>query len=196
MATFFAIMASTALSNNLLLAHCFGLSSLFAYSHSFRSGVALALVSFVVLFTSALINACLYYYILLPLNLIPLRIIGFVLISAVITFLCMKLLTKYFPVTAQRQALTVLTLSGNGAALGLAVLISMLGTGLSEIPTQEIIATALGGALGVSVLILLFAALRERLDAAQLPAALQGAPGYLISAGIVAMALMSFSGIE
>lgn len=188
-------MASTALSNNLLLAHCLGLSSLFAYSHSLRTGIALALTSFVVLFSSALLNAFLYYSVLLPLNLVSLRIVAFVLISASLTFLLMKLLTRYFPVTTQRQALTLLTLSGNGAALGLAVLITLPGTGLMELSASNIVAAALGGALGVSVLILLFAGLRQRLDATQLPAALQGAPSYLISAGIVAMALLGFSGI-
>lgn len=195
MATFFAIMASTALSNNLLLVHCLGLSSLFAYSNSFRTGVALALTSFAVLFSSAVLNALLFYYLLLPLNLVALRIVVFVLVSAVLTFLCMRLLARFFPVTAQRQTLTILTLSGNGAAIGLAVLISMRAIGQSEIPVLDIVATALGGALGVSVLILLFAALRQRLDAAQLPLAFQGAPAYLISAGIVAMALLGFSGI-
>ncbi|MEQ8409696.1 MAG: Rnf-Nqr domain containing protein [Gammaproteobacteria bacterium] len=195
MATFFAIMASSALSNNLLLVHCLGLSSLFAYSHSLRTGIALALTSFVVLFSSALLNAFLYYSVLLPLNLVSLRIVAFVLISASLTFLLMKLLTRYFPVTTQRQALTLLTLSGNGAALGLAVLITLPGTGLMELSASNIVAAALGGALGVSVLILLFAGLRQRLDATQLPAALQGAPSYLISAGIVAMALLGFSGI-
>ena len=182
-------------SNNLLLVHCLGLSSLFAYSNSFRTGVALALTSFAVLFSSAVLNALLFYYLLLPLNLVALHIVVFVLVSAVLTFLCMRLLARFFPVTAQRQTLTILTLSGNGAAIGLAVLISMRAIGQSEIPVLDIVATALGGALGVSVLILLFAALRQRLDAAQLPLAFQGAPAYLISAGIVAMALLGFSGI-
>jgi len=78
----------------------------------------------------------------------------------------------------------------NCAILGVAILVVQ-----NDFNLLESVVFAIGNALGFTLAIILFSSLREQLDEADLPEYMSGVPAALITAGILAMAFMGFSGI-
>ena len=102
----------------------------------------------------------------------------------------MPYLQARFPLTARRHLLAILLLSANSAVIGL----SLLNTE-SLRSTGELLVYCIGAALGFSLTLLAFAALRQRIDTCDAPHAFRYSPLYLISAGIAAMAMLGFAGL-
>lgn len=190
MSQFPGIIIAAALVNNVVLVQLLGVSSLFAYSTSLRNAIELAWLSALVMFTSAVINLLILRWLLLPLNIEFLQLILYVAVSALLTHLLLALLAPGLPASFRRQGMEFCLISGNSAIIGLALLNST-----SILSLSESITFSLGAALGFAMILVLFAALRERLETAAVPMPLRGAPIHLISAGIVAMCLLGFAGL-
>lgn len=184
------IIIAAALVNNLVLVQLFGVSSLFAYSSNLRNAIELAWLSGSVLFVSAVLNLLLARWVLLPLQLEFLQLIVYVLVCASLTRVLLRVLASRLPLSLRRQGLEFFLISGNSAIIGLALL-----NAASIRPLSELMAYSFGAALGFGLVLVLFAALRERLATADVPHALRGAPIHLISAGIIAMCLLGFAGL-
>jgi len=181
---------AAALVNNVVLVQFLGLSALFAYTRRLHLAIELAWAGFIIMFLSAVLNLLLQRYVLQPLNLDVLQLLCFVLVSASLTALLLSLAERYLPVMLRRQGLEFYLLSGNSAIVGISLLnADRQGSLLDEI------ASSFGAALGFALLLVLFAALRERLDLADIPRTLRGAPIHLISAGLVSMCLLGFAGV-
>ena len=190
MTNFLSIVFATALVNNIILVQFLGVSSLFAYSNNLRNAIELALFSFVVLIVTSVINLLLFRFILHPLNLDFLNLIIFVLVSAAITSVLIHWLSRSLPLSLRRQSLEFYLLAGNGAIIGVS-----LSNTVNTLSLLQSVAYIFGAGLGFALLLVGFAALRQRLDYADIPAAFRGAPIHLISAGIVAMCLLGFAGL-
>lgn len=190
MATLFSTIIAAALVNNLALVQLLGVSTFFSASRQFSAAAELALLSFLVLFPAACINLLLQALVLEPLNLEFLRLFLFVAVSAGITGLLARQLVSVFPLLARRHIRSVLLMCSNSAVIGLSFL---QGSSLSSLPMKLVY--SFGAAAGFSMSLLLFAALRQRIDQGSSPAALRGIPLYLISAGIASMALLGFAGL-
>ena len=190
MSQFLSLIFAAALVNNVVLVQFLGVSSLFAYSYSLNAAIKLAWVSGLVMFASAIVNILLTRFVLVPLNLEFLGLIIYVLTSATITRLLLLQLDSSPPHSTRRLSLEFLLISGNSAIAGLAIINS------SSIRTvSQNITYSLGTAIGFAAVLVLFAALRERLRTAAVPAPMRGAPIQLISAGIIAMCLLGFAGL-
>lgn len=190
MATLFSTIIAAALVNNLTLVQLLGVSTFFSASRQFSAAAELALLSFLVLFPAACINLLLQALVLEPLHLEFLRLFLFVAVSAGITGLLARQLVSVFPLLARRHIRAVLLMCSNSAIIGLSFL---QGSSLSSLPMKLVY--SFGAAAGFSMSLLLFAALRQRIDQGSSPAALRGIPLYLISAGIASMALLGFAGL-
>lgn len=190
MSQFLSIIVAAALVNNVVLVQLTGVSAFFAYSNSLRNAIELAWLSGVVMFCSATINLLLARWVLVPLDLEFLQLILFVGVSATLTSLLLAALATRLPHSFRRQGLEFYLISGNSAVLGL----SLLNT-VSIRSVIDSITYSLGAAVGFALVLVLFAALRERLETAAVPAPFRGAPIQLISAGIVAMCLLGFAGL-
>ncbi len=190
MATLFSTIIAAALVNNLALVQLLGVSTFFSASRQFSAAAELALLSFLVLFPAACINLLLQALVLEPLHLEFLRLFLFVAVSAGITGLLARQLVSVFPLLARRHIRAVLLMCSNSAVIGLSFL---QGSSLSSLPMKLVY--SFGAAAGFSMSVLLFAALRQRIDQGSSPAALRGIPLYLISAGIASMALLGFAGL-
>ncbi len=191
MANYLPIIVSAALVNNLVLVQLLGVSSLFYSTSRLQQSIEFALFNFVVLFLSAMANLAAYRLLLTALNLQCLQLLVFVTSSAVITKILLDLLAARLPLSARQQGLALFLTGGNSAVLGASLLTisNVLGIG-------ESIAFSFGAALGYSLLLLLFAALRIRLSYADIPAPFQGTAIQLISAGLVALCLLGFAGVS
>ena len=190
MTQIFSIIVAAALVNNLVLVQSLGISSLFAYSNRMQNAIELALLSFLVIFLASAINLILYRGLLAPLGLEYLALVCFVGVSSILTLLVLHSLEKNFPLSMRRQRLAFYLIGGNSSIIGL----SLLNTA-SVRSVVDCLAYSFGAALGFAVVLLAFAALRQRLDSADVPAPFRGAAIQLISAGIAAMCLLGFAGL-
>ena len=190
MTTYLSIIIAAALVNNVVLVQLLGVSSLFLSNSRLQNTIELATLNFIVLFSAAVINLLLFRFILLPLGLDFLKLLFFVAISSSITKLLLQWLKQRFPLSLRQQKLAFYLTGGNSAVIG----VSLLNT-VSHLSIPQSIAYSLGAALGFSLLLVAFAALRLRLDSAEVPAPFRGTAIQLISAGIVAMFLLGFAGL-
>ena len=190
MTNYLSIIIAAALVNNLILIQLFGVSSLFYSTKRLPQAIEFALFNFVVLFLSSITNLLVYRFILLPLHLEIFRLVAFVTTSALLTTFFLQLISKSLPFSTRQQGLLLFLTGGNSAVLGATLLSST-----SVLTLSENIANSFGAALGYSLMIVGFAALRIRLEFADVPAPFRGSAIQLITAGLVAISLLGFAGL-
>lgn len=185
-----SIIIAAALVNNLILVQLLGVSALFYATRRLPQAIEFALFNFAVLLIASTVNLVLYEYVLQPLSLEFLRLVLFVAISALLTTGLLQLLARRFPLTTRQQGLLLFLTGGNSAVLGT----TLLGNG-SALELSDKITTSFGAALGFSLVIVGFAAMRTRLESADIPAPFRGSAIQLITAGLVAISLLGFAGL-
>ena len=190
MTNYLSIIIAAALVNNLILIQLFGVSSLFYSTKRLPQAIEFALFNFVVLFLSSITNLLVYRFILLPLHLEIFRLVAFVTTSALLTTFFLQLISKNLPFSTRQQGLLLFLTGGNSAVLGATLLSST-----SVLTLSENITSSFGAALGYSLMIVGFAALRIRLEFADVPAPFRGSAIQLITAGLVAISLLGFAGL-
>ena len=190
MTNFLSIIVAAALVNNLILIQLVGVSSLFYSTKKLPQAIEFALFNFAVLFLASVVNISVYRFILLPLHLEFFRLVAFVATSALLTTLFLHVITKRLPFSTRQQGLLLFLTGGNSAVLGATLLSST-----SVLSLGENIAYSFGAALGYSLMIVVFAALRIRLEFADVPAPFRGSSIQLITAGLVAISLLGFAGM-
>lgn len=190
MTEFVLILVSTVLVNNFVLVKFLGLCPFMGVSRKLETALGMGLATTFVLTLSAVLSYLAQTYLLSPLGLEYLRTIAFiVLIAAVVNFTEMAL-KKTSPVLHNVLGIYLPLITTNCAVLGVALLNVQQGHNLAQTAVY-----GLGAALGFTLVLVLFAAMRERLLAADVPAPFQGTPIGLITAGLMALAFMGFAGL-
>jgi electron transport complex protein RnfA len=187
---YLSIIAAAALVNNLILIQLFGVSSLLNSTKRLPQVIEFALFNFVVLFLASVVNLFVYRFILIPFHLEFFRLVVFVATSALLTTLFLQVITRHFPFSRRQQHLLLFLTGGNSAVLAASLLSS-----ISVLTLGESIAYSFGAALGYSLIIVGFAALRTRLEFADVPAPFRGSAIQLITAGLVTISLLGFAGL-
>ncbi len=164
MTNYLSIIVAAALVNNLILIQLFGVSSLFYSTKKLPQAIEFALFNFVVLFLSLIINLIIYRFFLIPFHLEFFRLVVFVATSALLTTLFLQVITKRYSFSIRQQGLLLFLTGGNSAVLGATLLSST-----NVLSLHENIAYSFGAALGYSLMIVGFAALRIRLEFADVP---------------------------
>ena len=190
MAELLVILLGALLVNNFVLAQFLGLCPFIGASAQYESATAMGLATTFVLTLSAALSWLLYHWVLLPLDLGYLRIIGFIVVISAAVQLTELYMKSASPLLHQVLGIYLPLITSNCAVLGVALL--SLQQGLSF---GQTLVFAMGAAIGFSMVIVLFAAMRERLTRADVPGPFQGAPITLITAGIFALAFMGFAGL-
>ncbi len=191
MSQYFLLLISTILVNNFVLVKFLGLCPFMGSSRKIEiaSGMALA-TTFVLTLASAssyLINT----YILIPLDIEFLRTIAFILVIAAVVNFTEMVVHKTSPILYQVLGMFLPLITTNCAVLGVALLNIQTGYNFFES-----ILFGFGAAVGFSMVMVLFAALRERISVSDVPEIFQGAPIALITAGIMSIAFLGFSGLD
>lgn len=185
-----SIIVAAALVNNLIFIQLLGVSSLFYATNRLAQAIEFAILNFVVIFLASTLNSFFFHFLLEPLHLEFLRLVLFVASGALVATALLQLLANTFPLSMRQQGLLVFLSGGNSAVLGS----TLISTG-SSLSFSESVASSLGTALGYSLVIIGFAALRIRLESADIPAPFRGSAIQLISAGLVAISLLGFAGL-
>tara|TARA_A100001037_G_scaffold291841_1_gene306364 strand:+ start:12277 stop:12855 length:579 start_codon:yes stop_codon:yes gene_type:complete len=184
------ILVGALLVNNFVLAQFLGLCPFIGVSGNYDTAVSMGFATTFVLTLSACLSHVSYHYVLVPLGLGYLNIITFVVIIASVVQFTELFVRSVSPLLHQALGIYLPLITTNCAVLGVALL--ALGQGLTFLQTMVY---AIGAALGFTAVLVVFAAMRERLEHADVPAAFQGAPIALVSAGILSLAFLGFAGL-
>lgn len=184
------LLISTVLVNNFVLVKFLGLCPFLGVSRRLESAIGMGLATTFVLTLASVSSYIMYQYLLLPLDLQYLRTISFIVVIAVVVQLTEIIVHKLSPVLHRSLGLYLPLITTNCAVLGVALLNIQ-----AEHNFVESILFGIGTALGFTLVLVLFAALRERIDVADVPVPFQGASIGLITAGLMSMAFMGFIGL-
>ncbi len=185
----FPLLIGAVLANNFVLTQMLGVCPLFTGGR-LDNAWALALATAFVLTLSAAASHLIEQFVLAPLELEYLRLIAFIVVIAALVQAVTYAIRAIDPVLHQVLGIYLPLITTNCAVLGVALLASS-----RHLSLFETIAYALGAAFGFTLVITMFAALRERLDETRIPGPFRGAPIQLMSAGLMSLAFMGFKGI-
>ncbi len=187
---FLLIILSTALVNNVVLVKFLGLCPLMGVSNKLDSALGMGLATTFVLTLAACAGWLLEHWLLTPLDLGFLRILTFILVIAVVVQFTEMAVRKTSPALYQVLGIFLPLITTNCAVLGVALLNVQ-----QENSFVESLLYGFGSALGFTLVLVMFAGLRERLALASVPAAFAGSPIAYIVAGLMSLAFMGFAGL-
>ncbi len=190
MSEYLLIFISTVLVNNFVLVKFLGLCPFMSVSTKLETAIGMGLATTFVLTLSSVSSYLVHEYLLVPLGLEFLRTIAFILVIAVVVQLTEMIVHKTSPMLYQVLGIFLPLITTNCAVLGVALLNIQEKHGFIESAIY-----GFGAAIGFSLVLVLFAAMRERLAMADVPTVFKGAPIALITAGIMSMAFMGFAGL-
>ncbi len=187
----FMIALTTALINNVVLSQFLGICSFLGVSKQIKTSVSLGgAVTFVITIAAAVANL-LYDYILAPFGLEYLKTIVFILVIAALVQVVEMFLKKTSPAIYKALGIYLPLITTNCAVLGVA-----LTNVQNEYTFLQSVVAGFGTGIGYTLSIVLLAGIRERLDEEAVPAPFRGAPIVLLSAALMAIAFMGFSGLS
>ena len=184
------ILISTILVNNFVLVKFLGLCPFMGVSRKLETAIGMALATTFVLTLSSVSSYLVNTYILAPLGLEYLRTIMFILVIAVVVQFTEMVVHKTSPLLYNVLGIFLPLITTNCAVLGVALLIVQ-----DELNFLQSAFYGFGAAVGFSLVLIMFAGLRERLAVADVPEAFQGNAIALITAGIMSLAFMGFVGL-
>ncbi len=190
MTEYLLILISTIFVNNIVLVKFLGLCPFMGVSRKVETAIGMSAATTFVLTLSAVLSYMVSNWILAPLGLEFLRTSAFILtIAAVVNFTEM-VVHKTSPLLYNVLGIFLPLITTNCAVLGVALLNIQ-----QEHSFLESAFYGFGAAVGFSMVLILFAALRERVNVADVPAPFQGAAIGLITAGLMSLAFMGLGGL-
>ena len=184
------ILVSSILVNNFVLVKFLGLCPFMGVSRKLETALGMGLATTFVLTLASLSSYLVDTWLLAPLGIEYLRTIAFILIIAAVVQFTEMVVHKTSPLLHNVLGIFLPLITTNCAVLGVA----LLNVQQAHSFVQSVL-YGLGAALGFTLVMVLFAALRERIEAADVPIGLRGAPVALFTAGLMSLAFMGFSGL-
>ena len=177
--------------NNVVLSQILGICPFLGVSKKINTALGMSGAVAFVLVLATLVTYLLQYYVLNPLNLGYLQTIAFILVIAALVQLVEIILKKVSPSLYQALGVFLPLITTNCAVLGVAILVIQ-----KEFNLMMGVWYALSTALGFGLALVIFAGIREKLNLVSVPKGMQGMSIALVTAGLLAMAFMGFSGVD
>ncbi|MBT8089150.1 MAG: electron transport complex subunit RsxA [Gammaproteobacteria bacterium] len=184
------ILVATVLVNNFVLVRFLGLCPFLGVSRNLEAAMGMSLATAFVLTLSSATAYLLHQYVLVPLDLGYLRTIGFILVIAASVQFTEIMVRRMSPLLDQVLGIYIPLIATNCAVLGVALLNVQESKGF-----VQSVFYGFGASMGFALVLVMFAAIRERLEAADVPAPFRGAAIALMTAGMMSLAFMGFSGM-
>ena len=190
MSEYFVIVLGAVLVNNFVLVQFLGLCPFMGVSTKLESAIGMSAATTFVLTLAAICSYMVNNWILAPLGLEFLRTIAFILVIAAVVSFSKMYIEKTSPLLYRILGIFIPLITSNCAVLGLAL----------QVPSKsydfiESLIFGLSAGLGFSLVLILFAAMRERIAVADTPIAFKGAAIGMITAGLMSLAFMGFGGL-
>ncbi len=190
MSEYLLILVSTVLVNNFVLVKFLGLCPFMGVSKKLETATGMALATAFVLTLSSVCSHLVNTYLLAPFEAEYLRTIVFILVIAAVVQFTEMVIHKTSPLLYQVLGIYLPLITTNCAVLGVALLITQ-----QDLTFLQSALYGFGASVGFSLVLILFAALRERIIVSDVPAIFRGAPIALVTAGLMSLAFMGFSGL-
>lgn len=184
------ILLGTILVNNYVLVKFLGLCPFMGVSRKLETALGMGLATTFVLTLSSICSYLTDHYLLVPLGLEYLRTIAFILVIAVVVQFTEMVVHKASPLLYQALGIYLPLITTNCAVLAAAL--------LNVQARHDFTSSALygfGAAVGFSLVMVLFAAMRERIVVADVPIHFRGPAVTMITAGLMSLAFMGFAGL-
>jgi len=186
---YFLILVGTVLVNNIVMAKILGLCPFFGVTKKLETAIGMGAATTFVLTLGAGASYLIDTYVLGP-DLAYLRTLSFIVVIAGIVGFTEMFIKKTSPVLFRVLGIYLPLITTNCAVLGIPLL---------NVQEQhnflESLIFGLGGSLGFSLVLVLFAAMRERLETADIPAPFRGVSIAMVTAGLMSLAFMGFAGL-
>ena len=196
---FFLIIISAIFVNNILLSQFLGICPFLGVSNKLSTAVGMSGAVCFVITLSTVVTYLLNQYLLVPFGLTFLQTILFILVIAALVQMVEIVLKKISPSLYQALGIFLPLITTNCAVLGVAITVVTKEFYFGDAPGMlnlgEATVYAAATSIGYGLAMCLFAGLREHLALNSIPKPFQGLPIALITAGIMAMAFLGFSGI-
>ncbi len=190
LADYFLLLIGAILVNNFVLVQFLGLCPFMGVSNKLETAIGMSSATTFVLTLASIVSWLTYNWLLLPLGLEYLKTISFILVIAVVVQFTEMVVRKTSPMLYKVLGVFLPLITTNCAVLGVAL--------LNINKQHNFLESALygfGAAIGFSLVLILFAAMRERLAIADVPAPFKGAAIGMITAGLMSLAFMGFAGL-
>lgn len=190
MTDFLLLLVGTVLVNNFVLVKFLGLCPFMGVSSKLETAMGMSMATTFVLTLASVSSYLVETYILAPLGIEFLRTLSFILVIAVVVQFTEMVVHKTSPTLYRLLGIFLPLITTNCAVLGVALL-----NITEQHSLVESIIYGFGAAVGFSLAMILFAAMRERLAAADVPTPFKGASIAMITAGLMSLAFLGFTGL-
>jgi len=184
------ILVGTVLVNNIVLVKILGLCPFMGVSKKLEASIGMAYATTFVLTLGSGTSYLIYAHMLQPYGLEYLRTLSFIVVIAGVVQFTEMVVEKTSPVLYQTLGIYLPLITTNCAVLG----IPLLNVQQNHNFAQSL-AYGFGGSLGFSLVLILFASMRERMEAADVPMIFKGSAIAMVTAGLMSLAFMGFAGL-
>jgi electron transport complex protein RnfA len=185
------VILGAVLVNNVIFVRILGLCPFMGTSKKLETAIGMGMATTFVLTLASGTSYLTYHYLLVPFDLIYLRMLAFLIVIASIVQITELVIHKTSPLLQQVLGIYLPLITTNCAVLGIPLLSTNLGHGL-----LESLLFGFGSAVGFTFALILFAGIRERLEGADVPLAFRGVPIAVMTAGFMSLAFMGFAGLD
>ena len=187
---YFIIIISAIFVSNIVLNQFLGICPFMGVSGKVSTSIGMSGAVLFVMTIATIVTWLIQTYILIPFNITFLQTIFFILVIAALVQMVELILKKISPPLYQALGIFLPLITTNCAVLGVAIQ-----THSKNFSLMEGVVFAIANAIGFGLAMVIFAGLREHLDLMKVPKGMRGVPIALVTAGILAMAFLGFSGL-
>ena len=185
------IFISAIFVNNIVLSQFLGICPFLGVSKKVDTAMGMGAAVAFVLTLATIVTFLLQEYVLVPLHIEYLQTISFILVIAALVQMVEIILKKVSPALYQALGIFLPLITTNCAVLGVAILVIQ-----KEFSLVESVVYAFSTAIGFAIALIVFAGLREQLALTNVPKGMRGMSIVLITAGLLSLAFMGFSGVD
>lgn len=186
----FTIFIASALINNFVFSRYLGLCIFFGVTKKMETAVGMSVTFTAVMVISSVLSWLIYTFVMIPLQLVFLKIVIFIGIVAAFVQAADTIMKKLTPALYYKLGIYLALIVTNCIILAVPLINADEHYGL-----MESIALSLGSGLGFSLALIIMASIREKLELADIPRSFQGLPISFVLTGLIALAFLGFSGM-
>ncbi len=185
------IFISAIFVNNIILAQFLGICPFLGVSQKVNTSLGMSAAVAFVMTLATIVTYLVQYYILNPLGLGYLQTIAFILVIAALVQMVEIILKKVSPALYQALGIFLPLITTNCAVLGVAILVIQ-----KDYSLLQSVVYAFSTAIGFGLALTVFAGIREQMALVKIPRGMQGTAIVLVTAGLLSLAFMGFSGVD
>ena len=185
------IIVSAIFVNNIVLAQFLGICPFLGVSQKVNTSLGMSAAVAFVMTLATIVTYLVQYYILNPLGLGYLQTIAFILVIAALVQMVEIILKKVSPALYQALGIFLPLITTNCAVLGVAILVIQ-----KDYSLLQSVVYAFSTAIGFGLALTVFAGIREQMALVKIPRGMQGTAIVLVTAGLLSLAFMGFSGVD